>query len=117
MTPYAHVLTQEDHDSNKKKLRDTEIKLEDQLQYSRRNCLLVHGIEEETKEKTSDKVVKIFNKILKLSRNTRSNKKKSRPIIVKFISYSDRKDVFPIKENSKVKALVLPKQWKQWNFN
>ena len=70
--------------------------------------------------------MKLFNKILKLninekdicrshrigkktegSRNTRSNKKKSRPVIVKFISYSDRKDVFFNKRKLKGKDISI----------
>ena len=44
------------------KLENVEKKIEDQEQYSRRNCLLIHGIEETDKEKTDQLVLDVINK-------------------------------------------------------
>ena len=76
-----------------------------QQQYSRRNCLLLHGTEENKGENTDNIVLEVLNDDMGLNvSNTaldRSHrisnpktKKKSRPIIAKFVRYYDRRDVF-----------------------
>ena len=104
---------------------NTETKLEDQLQYSGRYCILVHGIEETPKEKTNDKLIKMFSDSLQVDissrdicrshrigkkneagRQTRSIVKKI-PIIVKFVSYADRKKVFDSKRKLKGKNISV----------
>ena len=69
-----------------------------QEQYSRRDCLLLYGIPENKNEKTDDLCFAIINEHLELSiteadieRTHRTEK--SRPIIVKFVRYNDRKKV------------------------
>ena len=87
------------------KIRDLEVDLEDQRQYSRRTNILVHGLEEEARENTDTKVLEILqnklgltNMTLKdISRSHRLGKKqdqKKRPIIVRFSSYREKKVAF-----------------------
>ena len=76
-----------------------------QQQYSRRNCLLLHGIEETKGEDTDNIVLEVLNNDMGLNisktaldRSHRIGnlkiKKKSRPTSVKFVQYCDRRDVF-----------------------
>ena len=76
-----------------------------QEQYSRRNCLLVHGIEETNDENKDDLVLKsIYEKLgvditeNEIDRSHRIGRKKDgqrpRPIIVKLTRYNTRKKVF-----------------------
>ena len=86
-------------------------KLDELEQYSRRNCLLIHGIKETSDEKTDILSLNIMNQKLKLNnpiqpsdldrthrlgkpKQTGSDTTRPRPIIVKFISYAKRSDVF-----------------------
>ena len=66
-------------------------------QYSRRNCLLIHGVKESEKEDTDKVVIEFFEKEMKeklsandIDRSHRLGKKQTgsrpRPIIIKFIS-------------------------------
>ena len=101
------------------KLENAEKKIEDQEQYSRRNCLLIHGIEETDKEKTDQLVLDVINKdmdidmpISAIERTHRigtpkQKKKKSRPIIVKFVRYYDRKNVYVNKKRLKGKGISV----------
>ena len=86
-----------------------------QQQYSRRNCLLLHGIEETKGEDTDNIVLEVLNNDMGLNisktaldRSHRIGnlkiKKKSGPIIVKFVQYYDRKDVFMNKKCLKGKG-------------
>ena len=72
-----------------------------QEQYSRRNCLLVHGIAEETVKDTDEKIINTLqqsmNETIKtedIDRSQRLGKPKSsknakpRPIIVKLVRYN-----------------------------
>ena len=77
-----------------------------QEQYSGRNYLLLHGVPEDKNEKTDYFCIATINEHLELSiteadieRTHRIGKpgdagQKSRPIIVKFGKYNDRKNVF-----------------------
>ena len=78
-------------------------KLQDQQeQYSRRNCLLVHGIAEEKKEITDEVIINTINETLDLDITLRDLQRthrigkpkkaggKTRPIIVKFVRQNDR---------------------------
>ena len=42
------------------KVEDLEKKMESQGQYSRRNCILIHGLSEEKNKSTDDRVFKLF---------------------------------------------------------
>ena len=77
-----------------------------QEQYSRRNCLLIHGITEGDQKNTDGFALEIFREKLEIELKQRDldrthrigkNDKRSnqpRPVIVKFIRYSDRKKIF-----------------------
>ena len=82
------------------------LNIDQQGQYTRRNCLLIHGVEENSNEDTDKLVLNIVNNDLKIDLtevatdrthrigNPKKKKKKIRPIIVKFVRYYDRKEVF-----------------------
>ena len=71
--------------------------MERQEQYSRRNCILIHGLKEEMDKSTDDRVLKLFRDELNedvlladLDRTHRIGKKndsssKPRPVVKKFI--------------------------------
>ena len=88
----------------KERVESLEKVSDDHEQYSRRNYLLIHGIEEDKDEVTDDIVVNMLQlwqvdklelEILKkdIDRSHRIGKptlRKKRPIIVKFVRYNDR---------------------------
>ena len=99
-------------------LRSRIVKLEsaadDAEQYSRRNCLRITGIVESTGESTDDKILEICQKLkldIKIQDIDRSHRigkpvnKKSRPVIVKFVSYRVRKLFY--KARTKLKDVGL----------
>ena len=97
------------------KLRLVDDALQDQLQYSRRNMLLIHGIEEKNGPEDTDAIaLEVFKEIKvpmdksKINRSHRlgrrinvPNQRKSRPIIVSFTSYQEKKSVFNAKKHLK----------------
>ena len=97
----------------KEHLKDVEQNVDRQEQYSRRNCLLIHGIKEERNENTDDIVVKFiqdhlqeeinFEDLDRTHRIGKVNNGKSRPIIVKFARYNVRKKIFHNKRKLKGK--------------
>ena len=88
------------------KVEDLEKKMERQVQYSRRNSILIHGLKEEKNESTDDRVLKLFREELNedalladLDRTHRTGKKrdsnrKPRPVVVKFARYNIREKAF-----------------------
>ena len=77
-----------------------------------RECLLVHGVEEQEQENTDNIVLNVIKEHLHIElsakdldrshRNGKSNSKsKCRPIIVKFISYNDHRKIFNNKKRLK----------------
>ena len=80
--------------------------VENQEQYTRRNCLLVHGIPEEQRESTDSIVLNAINEHLEEGlteveiecthrlRKPEQNKKRRRPIILKFVRYTCRRRIF-----------------------
>ena len=100
-------------------LQSVQVALEDQRQYTRRNMLLVHGVDEvQGKEDTDQTVLKIINDVLKvpiakndINRSHRLGGKKSdakrRPIIVSFLSYGQRKLVFDNKKKLRGSKTVV----------
>ena len=78
--------------------------IDDQEQYSRRNCLLIHGLNEIKTENTDEMVLDVINDKLNMEmpqvsidRSHRLGKgkgQKPRAIIVKFTRYKDRNHVF-----------------------
>ena len=95
--------------------------MERQEQYSRRSCILIHGLKEEKNESTDDRVLKLFREELNedvlladLDRTNRIGKKrdsssKPRPVIVKFARYNIREKLFKSKKNLRLKILALQK--------
>ena len=99
-----------------------EVALEDQRQYIRRNMILVHGVQETVgREDTDHTVMNIFNNDMEvqiqksdINRSHRLGRRydngdqvKSRPIIVSFTSYRNRKLIFDNKKNLKGKKTVI----------
>ena len=82
------------------------VQVDEQEQYSRRNCLLIYGIEENQNEDTDILSINIINEHLGLDiqpsdidrthriGNKNITRKKGRAIIIKFIRYNTRKKVF-----------------------
>ena len=91
-----------DLDNDNRALRE---ELDTMEQYSRHNCLVVHGIPE-TKEDSGDAVLHVFNGQLNVPVTPHSidrshrlgrfqpSSNKPRPVIVKFVSYETRRQVF-----------------------
>lgn len=120
----------------KTKLEDLENRIEDQEQRSRNTCLLIHGIDEVENENTDDAAINVFKNDLGLNfdvtkiqrshrvgpkkknpgRNTRTNKAYPRPIIVKFVSYRDRRDVYSSKKKLKGKRVAISENLTQKNY-
>ena len=99
-----------DLDNDNRALRE---ELNTMEQYSRRNCLVVHGIpESETKEDCSDALQHVFNGKLNVSVAPqcidRSHRRtKPRPVIAKFVSYVTRRQVFSAKRRLKGTNIVV----------
>ena len=89
--------------------------LDRQEQYSRRNCLLIHGIDEENQENTDEVVISVLKKEmdeeithLDIDRshrlgNRKLDKSKPRPIIIKFSRHNVRARIFKNKRKLKGK--------------
>ena len=81
--------------------------------------MLIHGIEETDKEKTDQLVLDVINKDMDIDLpisaiepthrigTPKQKKKKSRPIIVKFVRYYDRKNVYVNKKRLKGKVISV----------
>ena len=87
-------------------------------QYSRRNCLLIHGVKENEKEDTDEVVIEFFEKEMKeklsandIDRSHRLGKKQTgstpQPIIIKFTRYNVRNVIFRKKKILKGKAVSI----------
>ena len=97
------------------RIEELENKIDRQEQYSRRNCILIHGIAENKEENTDQQAIDFINENLDIKideididRSHRigrydKTKKKARPIIVKFARYNVRGRVF--QENWKLKVV------------
>ena len=110
-------------DRMRKRDREVEDRQDEGEQYSRRNCLLLHGVPE-VKDENTDRLVlhhlqKVTGnevKITDLDRTHRLGPRKSaaeavksgnRPIIIKFVSYRVRKMVYDRKKALKGSGLVI----------
>ena len=92
----------------KERIKSLEKDSGDHEQYSRRNCIFIHGIEEDKDEVTDDIVVNTLQDKLELEiskkdidRSRRIGKpspRKKRSIIVKFLRYSDRHKAYSNKK-------------------
>ena len=85
-------------------VKNLENQLDRQENYSRRNCILIHGITETQDEKTDDISLRTINEHLEFELteeldctlrigNPKSGNKRTRPIIVKFARYNTRRKV------------------------
>ena len=92
-----------------------EAQVDQQAQYSRRNCLLFHGIKEEKGEDIDNIIIntvkeemdiEISPEYLDRIRNPKT-KKKERLIIVKFVRYNLRHDIFKNKKLLKGKGASI----------
>ena len=96
------------------RIEELENKIDRQEQYSRRNCVLTHGIAENKEESLDQQAIDFINENLdikideididkshRIGRYDR-RKKKARPIIVKFARYNVRGRVF--REKRKLKG-------------
>lgn len=109
-----------------KKIKVLEDKQEEQEQYSRRNCLLIHGIEEDDDEDTTQLAINTFINRLELNdiraididRSHRLGRKKispdgdgrpsrPRPVIIKFCSYTVRESVYSAKYKLKKSNILI----------
>lgn len=96
-------------------VQSLEFKQEEMEAYSRRNCLLFHGIQEQPEEEVTDVMVNFINNMaipnFKMSAALiddihrlgprKSNSTKPRPIIIKFMSYVQRKKIWEEKRRLK----------------
>ena len=109
-----------DRDRLSKSVEMLEDKVDELEQYSRRTCLLIHGVEEKAKEDVEKTVMSILETKLeagvtvnevtrthRLGRKRDEQSKKPRPIIVKFLSYRQRKKVFNNKKKLKGQGIVI----------
>ena len=104
-----------DLDNDNKALRE---ELDTMEQYSRRNCLVVHGIPE-INEHTGAAVLHVFNDQLNvrvtpdcIDRSHRLGRfqpssNNPRPVIVQFVSYETRRQVFSAKRRLKGSKIVI----------
>ena len=102
-----------------KRIDELENVTDRQEQYSRRNCLLVHGITETKDENTDKIVIDLVNDKLgvnvtenDIDRSHRIGEKKddstkSRPIIVKLVRHNTRKKIFDNKKRLKGTGVSL----------
>lgn len=99
--------------------------IDNQEQYSRRNCLLIHGIAESQNENTDEVVLDILHNQLALfdhdvninsfdrshrlgmMRNNKGRRGTKRPIIVKFMSYRTRSKIFYNKKKLKGSNVLI----------
>ena len=108
------------------KSMEQELAIDDNAQYSRRNCIVIHGVPEEERENIDRILTQTFNNKVDLGipvenlvdrdhrvgirsngRVTRNNKPKVRPIIVKFTSYRTRSNVLYSKKILKSTGIVV----------
>ena len=120
--PNSEISSLKQHCQDLQSTVDTlKMDLDDLEQYSRRNCLLIHGIQERDddtgKEDTDEQALEFFKSKLDLNitksdldRSHRLGKKstgKNRPIIVKFARYNKRGEVFRSKRMLKGSGFVI----------
>ena len=99
------------------KIENLEKVIDDQEQYSRRNCLLIHGISETDGENTDELVLNTVQNNMEITlspgdidRTHRIGKKvsgKTRPIIVKLARYNMRHKIFVNKKRLKGKKISI----------
>ena len=96
---------------------EIEQQIDRQEQYSRRNCLLIHCIKERRHKVTDELVIQIIKSEMNIDIDVKDidqshqisakTENKHRPIIVKFVRYSERRKVFNSKKRLKGKNLSI----------
>ena len=93
--------------------QNLENQIEEQAQYSRRNCLIVHGLQVSQNESTDQLVLDTFQRCLgitakavDLDRSYRLNYPK-KPIIVKFISHNLKQLIYNNKKKLKETQILI----------
>ena len=96
-------------------------------QYSRRNCILIHGVKENQNEDTDEIVVNKLKSEMDLEisagdidrthRIGAPSNSKNRLIIVKFVRYIDRRRVFTNKKRLKGKDMPVTKSLTKTRMN
>ena len=96
-----------------------EERIEQQGQYSRQNCLLIHDVEENSNEDTDELVLNITNDDLEnnltevtidrtqLIGDSKMKRRKVGPVTAKFVRYYDRKEAFSKKKHLKGKGISI----------
>lgn len=102
---------------NVTKFADVDKRLDSLEQYSRRNNLRIYGLSEKNGENTDDLVLQLFNGKLNLNLSLRDVDRthrvgravngRDRPLLVKFVTYRDRFDVFRRKSQLKGTSIVI----------
>ena len=99
-----------------KKIEELEGKLDDLEQYQRRQCLRIFGVKEEETEDTDKIVAEVSQKIgaevqaCDIDRSHRVGRRdgdRPRPIIVKFVSYRKRSEVYRNKRQLKGSGITI----------
>lgn len=103
-------------DEKDRKIEVLENKIDDLEQYQRRQCLRIFGVKEEAGEDTDQKAIEVAKKIgvdlsvTDIDRSHRvgvSNAERPRAIIVKFVSYRKRSEVFLSKKKLKGSGVTV----------
>ena len=93
--------------------------IDQQRQYSCRNCLLIQGVEVNSNKDTGKLVLKIINNDLEIYLaevaidrthrigDPKKNRKKVRRIVAKFVRYYDQEEVFSKNKNLKEKGISI----------
>ena len=120
MQQYLNAISNE-NEALKRQVKTLQVQIEDQQQYSRRNCILIHGIPENEPEDSDKLVMDVFTdrlgimleiqdivrshrlgpSVRVLAPRTDQDTVKVRPIIVKFVSYRVRQLVMKRRRNLK----------------
>ena len=96
---------------------ETEQQIDRQEQYSRRNCLLIHGIKERRHEVTDELVIQTIKSEIDIDTNVKDidqthrigpkTENSCQPMIVKFARYSERRKLFSSKKRLKGKNFSI----------
>lgn len=109
-----------------KQICELEAKIDDQEQYQRRQCLRLFGVKEEEGEDTDAISMQIAEKIgvelnvADIDRSHRVGRRdtdRPRPIIIKFVSYRKRGEIFRKKKNLKGSGMVLREDLSRMRHN
>ena len=109
------------------KIKQQERQIEEMEQYSRRNCVVIHGLkhqnEENETEDTDDTAIKFFKNDLnievKMTDIDRSHRlpSKNKPLIVKFVRHNMKSKIFAAKKNLRGKPIYLTESLTKTRLN